>query len=120
MSQDIFSERDYERRVRRVKQRLREEGLDAVVVADPANMNYLTGYDGWSFYVHQAVVVAADREVPVWIGREMDANGARATTALSDSSIRSYSDDHVHSHTTFTRWTTSPASSRNWTSPTAR
>jgi len=97
MSQDIFSEREYERRVRRVKQRLREEGLDAVVVADPANMNYLTGYDGWSFYVHQAVVVAADREVPVWIGREMDANGARATTALSDSSIRSYSDDHVHS-----------------------
>ncbi|WP_306052715.1 M24 family metallopeptidase [Natronococcus wangiae] len=97
MSQDIFDEREYERRIERTTQRLREEELDAVVVADPANMNYLAGYDGWSFYVHQAVVVTPERDEPVWVGREMDANGARATTWLSEESIRSYSDDHVHS-----------------------
>ncbi|WP_312910899.1 M24 family metallopeptidase [Natronosalvus caseinilyticus] len=97
MSRDVFDEREYERRVERAKARLREEELDAIVVTDPANMNYLTGYDGWSFYVHQAVVLTADRDEPVWVGREMDANGARATTALSEESIRAYSDDHVHS-----------------------
>ncbi|WP_247002257.1 M24 family metallopeptidase [Halosolutus gelatinilyticus] len=97
MPQEIFDEREYERRVTQTKAKLREKGLDAVVVADPANMNYLTGYDGWSFYVHQAVVVTPDRDEPVWVGREMDANGARATTWLSEESIRSYSDDHVHS-----------------------
>ncbi|WP_265108344.1 M24 family metallopeptidase [Halosolutus halophilus] len=97
MSQDIFDEREYERRLTRTKERLREERLDAIVVADPANMNYLAGYDGWSFYVHQAVVVTPDRDEPVWVGREMDANGARATTWLSEESIRSYSDDHVQS-----------------------
>lgn len=93
----IFDEAEYERRVARTKERLREEDLDAIVVADPANMNYLTGYDGWSFYVHQAVVVTPNRDEPVWIGRDMDGGGARATTHLGDESIRAYSDDHVHS-----------------------
>ncbi|ADB61812.1 creatinase [Haloterrigena turkmenica DSM 5511] len=97
MPRDIFDDAEYERRVSRTKERLREEDLDAIVVSDPANMNYLTGYDGWSFYVHQAVVVTPDRDEPVWIGREMDGGGARATTSLSDESILSYSDDHVHS-----------------------
>lgn len=97
MPTSIFDESEYERRVDRTKERLQGENLDAIVVSDPANMNYLTGYDGWSFYVHQAVVVTADRDEPVWVGREMDHNGARATTALAEESIRSYSDDHVHS-----------------------
>jgi ectoine hydrolase len=97
MSQEIFDEREYERRLSRTRERLREEDLDAIVVSDPANMNYLAGYDGWSFYVHQAVVVTAEGDEPVWVGREMDAGGARATTWLSEENIRSYSDDHVHS-----------------------
>ncbi|ADD07302.1 peptidase M24 family protein (homolog to ectoine hydrolase) (plasmid) [Natrialba magadii ATCC 43099] len=97
MSRDIFDDAEYERRLDRTKTRLREENLDAIVVTDPANMNYLTGYDGWSFYVHQAVVVTTDRDEPVWVGRGMDADGARATTSLSEESIRAYSDDHVHS-----------------------
>ena len=43
--------------------------LDLIVCADPANMDYLTGYKGWSFYVPQCVLVHADEEHPVWIGR---------------------------------------------------
>ncbi|MDG5759043.1 M24 family metallopeptidase [Natronococcus sp. A-GB1] len=97
MSQEIFDEQEYERRLSRTRERLREESLDAIVVSDPANMNYLAGYDGWSFYVHQAVVVTAERDEPIWVGREMDAGGARATTWLAEENIRSYSDDHVHS-----------------------
>ncbi|MDS0300515.1 Xaa-Pro peptidase family protein, partial [Halogeometricum sp. S1BR25-6] len=97
MRQSIFDPGEYERRIEETKARMREEELDALLVTDPANMNYLTGYDGWSFYVNQAVVVTPDREEPVWVGRGMDANGARATTWLSEESIDSYSDDHVHS-----------------------
>lgn len=97
MPQTTFERSEYERRIEETKARMRDAELDALVVADPANMNYLTGYDGWSFYVHQAVVVTADRDEPVWVGRGQDANGARATTWLSEDSIESYSDDHVHS-----------------------
>ncbi|GAB6880618.1 ectoine hydrolase DoeA [Halorubrum gandharaense] len=97
MPGNVFPQSEYERRVDRAQKRLREEGLDAMVVADPANMNYLAGYDGWSFYVHQAVVVTPERDEPIWVGRDMDGNGARATTWLSEESIRAYSDDHVQS-----------------------
>ena len=97
MLRAAFDDGEYDRRVARTRDRLAERDIDAVFVTDPANMNYLTGYDGWSFYVHQGVVVTRDRDEPVWVGRAMDANGARATTTLAESGIRAYSDDHVQS-----------------------
>ncbi|WP_321112542.1 M24 family metallopeptidase [Halorussus salinisoli] len=92
-----FEQKEYERRVEATRDRMRDEEIDALLIEDPANMNYLTGYDGWSFYVHQMVVITRDGDEPVWIGRGQDANGARATTWLSEENIRAYSDDHVHS-----------------------
>jgi ectoine utilization protein EutD len=92
-----FDKAEFSARLERTKARMRAAGLDALLVSDPANMNYLTGYDGWSFYVHQGVVVALDRAEPMWIGRGQDVNGARLTTVLGEDSIRGYSDDHVQS-----------------------
>jgi Xaa-Pro aminopeptidase len=60
-------------------------------------MHYLTGYDGWSFYVPQAVAVAQDEDEPLWLGRGIDANGARATTFLPDANIVAYGDHYVQS-----------------------
>ena len=97
MTQDNFGQSEYERRIAQTKERMDGQDFDVLVATDPANMNYLTGYDGWSFYVPQAVIVASDRAEPVWVGRKMDANGARATTWLSEEHIHAYSDDHVHS-----------------------
>ena len=97
MTRQLFDRAEYERRIDRTKERMREQELDALLVSDPANMNYLSGYDGWSFYVHQAVVLTLDAAEPVWVGRGQDANGARATTWLAEENVRSYSDDHVHS-----------------------
>ncbi len=76
---------------------MREKGVETLFVTDPANMNYLSGYDGWSFYVHQGLVVSLDHDQPVWIGREMDRNGAKATVWIDHENLRAYSDDHVHS-----------------------
>jgi len=94
-----FSEAEFAARLAKTKARMAEAGLDALIISDPANMNYLTGYDGWSFYVHQCVVVGLDLEQPIWIGRGQDANGAKLTTILSDGNILGYSDDHVQSTT---------------------
>jgi len=93
-----FEESEYRARVHAVRQRMAAEGLDALLCSHPANMGYLTGYDGWSFYVHQLVLVTASAdEDPVWFGRAMDANAARVTTYLPKSQIVSYSDDYVQS-----------------------
>lgn len=97
MPPTVFDQNEYQGRIDRTKNKMRENGIDALVVSDPANMNYLTGYDGWSFYVHQAIVITIDQDEPVWVGRDQDGNGARATTWLEEESIRTYSDDHVHS-----------------------
>ena len=72
-----------------------DQGVDILLATNPANMNYLTGYDGWSFYVHQLVVLALDSDEPVWIGRGMDANAAKVTTFLNHDNILGYPDDYV-------------------------
>ncbi|MFW6223786.1 MAG: M24 family metallopeptidase [Spirochaetota bacterium] len=98
----VFERSEYERRMRRVKERMDQHGIAVMLVVDPANMNYLTGYDGWSFYVHQGVIVALDREEPIWFGRQQDANGARLTTWLAEESIVGYPDEYVQSRYTHT------------------
>jgi Xaa-Pro aminopeptidase len=92
-----FEKAEFGARVAATKKRMYAAGLDALIVSDPANMNYLTGYDGWSFYVHQCVIVGQDLDEPIWIGRGQDVNGAKLTTILSPDSIIGYSDDHVQS-----------------------
>jgi ectoine hydrolase len=91
----VFARSEYAHRIERVQQRMAAAGIDVLLCTDPANMNYLSGYDGWSFYVHQLVALALDEDEPVWIGREMDAAGARLTTFLRPDNIRGYPDDHV-------------------------
>lgn len=92
-----FSKAEYKRRLDNTKARMEDAGIDVLFITDPANMNYLTGYDGWSFYVHQVVVVGLEEPEPVWIGRPMDANGARVTTYLKHSNIYDYPDHFVQS-----------------------
>ena len=97
-----FEEQEYRRRLAGVKSRMERAGIEVLLTVDPANMNYLTGYDGWSFYVHQGVIVIRDRDEPVWFGREQDANGARLTVFMPDDSVYGYPDTYVHSTHTHT------------------
>ncbi|QQE79031.1 M24 family metallopeptidase [Alicyclobacillus sp. SO9] len=94
---ELFHLSEYDARLAKTKQAMENEGLDVLLVTDPANMNYLSGYDGWSFYVSQMLIVAHDEAEPIWVGRKMDAPGANWTTWLSQSSIRAYPDDYVQS-----------------------
>ena len=91
-----FSREEYTVRLAKVRAAMDAAGVDVMVAADPSNMAWLTGYDGWSFYTPQAVVVSHDGE-PWWWGRRMDANGARRTVYMDESRILDYSDDYVMS-----------------------
>ena len=91
-----FSRDEYSQRVAKTRAAMAAAGVDVIIVSDPSNMAWLTGYDGWSFYVHQCVVVGPDGD-PVWFGRGQDANGARRTAYLSDSDIIGYADHYVQS-----------------------
>ena len=91
-----FSPAEYDRRLNRTRIAMEAAGLDAVIVTDPSNMAWLTGYDGWSFYVHQGVIVTKD-SAPHWWGRAMDAEGARRTVWMTDDHVHGYDDGFVQS-----------------------
>ena len=81
-----FSRDEYADRLTRVRRAMEKRGFDVLVIGDPANINWLTGYDAWSFYTPQIMVVGLDLE-PTWIGREMDAGAAAFTTYLPDEQV---------------------------------
>ncbi len=92
-----FEVSEYRERIRRTKESMSERGIDVLLAADPANMNYLTGYDGWSFYTPQVVAVAIEAENPVCIVRGIDANGGKVTAFMDDDDIVGYPDHYVQS-----------------------
>lgn len=93
----LFTVSEYKNRLKKTKEMMLERNIDVLLVTDPANMNYLTGFDAWSFYVHQLLIVMIDEEEPIWFGRGIDESAARHTTWLKDENIISYHDDYVHS-----------------------
>jgi Xaa-Pro aminopeptidase len=89
-----FEASEYQSRLRSVRQEMGRRRLDLLVVNDIANQHYLTGYDGWSFYTPQIVVVPLDSE-PVWIGRNMDAAGGRLTAWMKPENVVGFPEDYV-------------------------
>ncbi len=92
----VFALQEYQRRIAATKARMADAGLDIVLCPDPSNINYLTGYDGWSFYTPQVAVLAADDDLPVLITRLMDVNTARMSSALPDDRLIGYPETLVH------------------------
>ena len=84
-----FLKSEYDDRLARVRGAMATRGLDALVIGDPANINWLTGYDAWSFYTPQMMLVDM-YDGPFWMGREMDAGAAKFTSYLTDAEIVTY------------------------------
>lgn len=96
-AQPSFETAEYEDRLAKTRKAMARKGIELLLVSDPSNMAWLTGYDGWSFYVHQGVLVALDG-MPVWFGRGQDANGARRTCYMGDENcLIGYPDHYVQS-----------------------
>ncbi|MBV9974438.1 MAG: ectoine hydrolase DoeA [Hyphomicrobiales bacterium] len=91
-----FCREEYARRLAKTRRAMETAEIELMIVSDPSNMAWLTGYDGWSFYVHQCVLVPPDGD-PIWYGRSQDANGAKRTSYLGDENIVAYPDHYVQS-----------------------
>ena len=84
-----FSKAEYVDRLARVRAEMEARGLDALVIGDADNINWLTGYDAWSFYTPQMMLVDM-HDGPFWMGRLMDAGAASFTTYLTAAQIVPY------------------------------
>ncbi|AML58561.1 ectoine hydrolase DoeA [Serratia rubidaea] len=84
-----FTREEYDQRIAKTRAAMAQQGIELLVVSDPSNMAWLTGYDGWSFYVHQCVLLGLEDD-PVWFGRLQDSNGALRTCWMDDERIIGY------------------------------
>jgi ectoine hydrolase len=90
-----FSRKEYQSRFKKVQRLMRKKGIDVLISTDPGNMNWLTGYDGWSFYVHQGVIVSLDESEPIWFGRYMDKNAALLRCYMEEKNMLPYPEEYV-------------------------
>ena len=75
-----FSKAEYKDRLKKVQKSMQDKGIELLISQDTADMNYLTGYDAWSFYYAQCVLVHVNAEEPICFVRAQDAGGAYITT----------------------------------------
>lgn len=85
---------EYQHRLKKTREAMAQVGLDVIFVTDPSNQAWLTGYDGWSFYVHQGVILSLEGD-PIWWGRNMDVMGGRRTCWMDHAHILGYDDHYI-------------------------
>ncbi|MDX3973733.1 M24 family metallopeptidase [Shinella sp.] len=95
MIQLPFALSEYRTRLQAIRAEMARRNLDLLIVNDVANQHYITGYDGWSFYTPQVVLVPLVDEEPVWIGRAMDAAGGLLTAWMKPENVVGFPEDHV-------------------------
>ena len=92
----LFSKEEYKARLQKVQISMQKKGIELLISQDTANMNYLTGYDAWSFYYAQCVIVHVNAEEPLCFVRAQDAGGAYIKTYLKDENIIKYHEKYIH------------------------
>ena len=92
----LFTKEEYKQRLKKVQKSMQNKGIELLISQDTNNMNYLTGYDAWSFYYSQCVIVHADAEEPLCFVRAQDAGGAYIKTYLKKENIIVYDEKYIH------------------------
>ena len=91
-----FTTEEYKNRLKKVQSEMQKKGIELLISQDTANMNYLTGYDAWSFYYSQCVLVHVNSDEPLCFVRAQDAGGAFITTYLKKENIIIYDEKYIH------------------------
>ncbi len=91
-----FSKKEYKERLKKVQSSMQKNGIELLISQDTANINYLTGYDAWSFYYAQCVIVHINSDEPICFIRAQDAGGAFIKTYLKKENIVIYDEKYIH------------------------
>ena len=91
-----FSKNEYKDRLKKVQLSMQKNGIELLISQDTANINYLTGYDAWSFYYAQCVIVHMNSDEPICFVRAQDVGGAFIKTYLKRENIIAYDEKYIH------------------------
>lgn len=85
-----FPRDEYLRRLSAVKLEIGKREIDVLVVTDPSNITYLSGYTSKSAYVPQGLIISSKEEEPTFLTRRMDAPAAIHQTFIDGRRIIGY------------------------------
>ena len=91
-----FTLEEYKQRLLKVQKMMLDQGIELLISHDTNNINYLTGYDAWSFYYAQCVLVHVNAEEPICFVRDQDAGGAHLKTYIKKENIVVYDEEYIH------------------------
>ena len=91
-----FTKGEYKQRLKKVQSMMQDKGIELLISHDTNNMNYLTGYDAWSFYYAQCAIVHVNADEPLCFVRAQDSGGAYIKTYLKDENIIVYDENYIH------------------------
>ncbi|MFK0003055.1 M24 family metallopeptidase [Paenarthrobacter sp. NPDC090522] len=94
MTKGLFTQSEYQQRIERTQKKIAELGADYLVVPDPANIFYLTGFDAYSFYNPQLLLVPREGALAFFC-RGSDASSAWLAAELREEQVFGYSDTYV-------------------------
>ena len=93
----VFPKEEYAERIAKARLAMDSADCSCLLIASPQNLNYLTGFDGWSFYTPQFLVITHAR---VFLAvRAMDAPAGHVTTYLDASDVLEYSESYIDNPT---------------------
>ena len=91
-----FTLEEYKQRLLKVQKMMLDQGIELLISHDTNNINYLTGYDAWSFYYAQCVLVHVNAEEPICFVRDQDSGGAHLKTYIKKENIVVYDEEYIH------------------------
>ena len=92
----LFTKEEYKDRLKKTQKMMQEKGIELLISHDTNNLNYLTGYDAWSFYYAQCAIVHVNAEEPLCFVRAQDAGGAYIKSYLKNENIIVYDENYIH------------------------
>jgi len=80
----VFSRAEYDGRIAEARRRMRQQGLDALLVFAQESLYYLTGFDTSGYVFFQCAVLTADQQPMTLLTRRPDRDQAHATSIIED------------------------------------
>jgi Xaa-Pro dipeptidase len=89
-----FSTEVFKERFERIKERMGDRDIDVLLISQPTNQYYLSGYESESWYTFQMLVVIREKDEPIFVARNLEERAAKITTWMVDSNVRCYPEQY--------------------------
>src|SRR5437764_13798124 len=82
--EQAFPDAEYHDRLRKLRAKLREAGLDAIIIHAPEDINYLIGFNSCGYYSYQHLMIGTEESVDCFFTRIVELAIVRATRIVKD------------------------------------